>query len=32
MKNSNNTAVIGRYTGRDANGRPVFKIEWRTKK
>jgi hypothetical protein len=28
MKNSNN-AVIGRYIGRDANGRPVFKIKWR---
>ena len=31
MKNSNN-AVIGRYIGRDQNGKPQFKIEWRKTK
>jgi hypothetical protein len=31
MKNSSN-AVIGRYIGRDANGRPIFKIKWRGNK
>lgn len=31
MKNLNN-AVIGRYVGRDQNGKPIFKIEWRAKK
>jgi hypothetical protein len=31
MKNLNN-AVIGRYIGRDANGKPVFKIEGRNRK
>jgi hypothetical protein len=31
MKNLNN-AVIGRYIGRDVNGKPQFKIEWRKRK
>lgn len=31
MKNLNN-AVIGRYIGRDASGKPVFKIERRKRK
>lgn len=31
MKNLNNT-VIGRYIGRDQNGKPIFKMKGRTKK
>ena len=31
MKSLSN-AVIGRYIGRDASGKPLFKIEWRCKK
>ena len=23
--------IIGRYIGRDASGKPIFKIEWRKK-
>ena len=30
MKNLNN-AVIGRYIGRDQNGKPIFKIKRRSK-